>query len=579
MAKAAAAAKRRNQKAAVTKRARKVPPQRNVGSSYAFAATPDLAGLKITDQTGLTFSPVYRAVCLLADNIASFPLKVFRRILAGGRESKEHAIDHPINRRLQFKPNDEQTPFGFMQRIVQSMALNGNAYVEIDWATNNTALNLWPLDPNIVTVSRREKTRQLYYRIRTDGGEYELDPFEVLHIPMLGDGINGISPISAARQSIGLGLSAEGYGSAFFGNGSNPSGILSHPGKIGEEGRNRLRAALESSHKGVKNANRVLVLEEGMTWTQIGVKPEDAQFLQTRAFQVVDVARWFGIPPHMLGDMSKATYNNMEQAHRDFATITLRPLCTRIEQELNRKLLRDGGEFYTKFSMDALLRGDSAGRSAWYKDLFQMGVYSVNDIRELEDMSPIGEDGDKRLVQINLTTLEKIGEEPPKPQPGFGEPEPEEPQEPDEPDPDEDEDGPDDDAVRMHTALRSIFRDAAGRIVHKEVGALRRILTKCTDVSEADAAIRKFYVTFENDVRREFGPPWKALASVNCDAYDVEAGASRYVNDSRTALLTTLRTSNNTSGLVPILDAWSRYRPDNATEQFAEAYHATTETT
>jgi HK97 family phage portal protein len=266
------------------------------------------------------------------------------------------------------------------------------------------------LDPAETEPRRRQGDRQLYYRIET--GE-TLAPENVLHLAGLGfDGLCGYSPVKMARQAIGLALAAETYGAALFGNSSTPRGFLKSPKKLSKEAAQRMREGIERVHAGPLNAHRLAVLEEGTDWIQTSMSPEDAQFLATRAFQVLEIARIYRLPPHKIGDYSQSHLANIEASNLDYLTTTLMPWCEAMEQECNLKLLttqdRANG-YYFEHALTALLRGDMASRAEFYTKLRDLGVLTPNMICAFENLNPIGPEGDIRLVPLNMTTLDKAG--------------------------------------------------------------------------------------------------------------------------------------------------------------------------
>lgn len=553
-------------------RSRKTRQSRPQTSSAAFGVTPNLASINVNEDTALTYSAVYRAVGILATTGGSLPIKLCRRVERKGREASERVYDHPVAYALSREPNYEQTPITWCEYLIASMALRGNAYNEISLSSSGGGrIELWSLQPAGMAVKRKEgtgseKVRPLVYEYTCETIKTTLEPRQVLHIPLYGDGIVGKSPISLARQGIGLGLAAEGYGATWFGHGSQPSGILVHPGKIGDKARQQIKDAIRGEHGGVANANKVMVLEGGMEWKQIGIAPEDAQFLETRQFQVTDIARWFGIPPHMLGEMGRATWNNVEQLAIEFVTYTLRPYLIRIEQELNRKLLRDEPDLYVKFSVDALLRGDSAARFDRYEKGHRMGVYSANDIRELEDRNPIDdEEGDLYFVQSSLITLENAAKAKPAadPQQKPGE----KPPDGEEPDPKKDE--------TSERVLSVMLRDVFGRAVHRETTALRRVFLKePTKISEG---VAKFYRDHEAAIARDIGPAAECAMELLGVSVDVAAESNRITADSRTALLALLTTNHAPDALEGLLTAWDQHRANNLASELIERWKNATE--
>lgn len=368
------------------------------------------AGVNVNNENALKLSPVWACVRVLSEDIGSLPLNVYKREEKG----KSKASDHPVHRLLHDRPNPEMTAMAFRETITAHILTWGNGYAEIERNGAGKPVALWPITPNRVEVGRN-LAKQKVYKVKVDGKEVVISSENILHIPGLGfDGLTGYSPIGMARQAIGLGLAAEEYGAQFFGNGSKPGGILKRAAgspNLSKEAKARLKESWEAAHQGLSNAQRVAVLEEGMEWQQIGIAPEDAQFLDTRKFQVIEIARMFRVPPHMIGALENATFSNIESQSLEYVTRTLRPWLVRWEQNLNYDLFSESErpKFFAEHVIDGLLRGDSASRIAYYQGMFNMGAFSPNDILELENKNAV-EGGDQRFVQLNLVPLDKAAD-------------------------------------------------------------------------------------------------------------------------------------------------------------------------
>jgi len=291
-------------------------------------------------------------------------------------------------------------------------ALNwGNGYAEIERDGAGRVVNLWFITPDRVEVKRNPITQEIYYEIKdTDQGPVELASKDILHLHGLGfDGLIGYSTIAYAARTMGLNMALEDYGSSLFGNGATPSGVLSHPGKLNKSARQRLRESWDELLKGPKKALKTVVLDEGLVWTPTSLPNDSAQFLESRKFSVIDVCRWYGVPPNKVFDWDKSTYNNFEQANREVIIDTLLPWIRRFEQEVDRKLL--GNNYngnYSKMEVRELLRGDPKSRGAFYLDMFRMASLSPNEVRHFEDLNPI-EGGDRYFIQANnLVPLDRI---------------------------------------------------------------------------------------------------------------------------------------------------------------------------
>ena len=332
---------------------------------------------------------------------------------------KEKAIDHPLYLLLHDEPNPEMSSFVFRETLMTHLLLWGNAYAQIIHNGRGEVVALYPLMPNKMTVDRDENGR-LYYQYTRSKEEAAtmpnatviLSPSEVLHIPGLGfDGLVGYSPIAMAKNAIGMAIACEEFGAKFFANGAAPSGVLEHPGTIKDPGR--VREAWQSQFGGSSNSGKVAVLEEGMKYTPISISPEQAQFLETRKFQINEIARIFRVPPHMVGDLEKSSFSNIEQQSLEFVKYTLDPWVIRWEQSLARSLFTESEkkEYFFKFSVEGLLRGDYASRMSGYATARQNGWMSANDIRELENLDriPAEDGGDLYLINGNMLPLSQAG--------------------------------------------------------------------------------------------------------------------------------------------------------------------------
>lgn len=386
-----------------------------LSSGYSFLFGPTSAGRAVNERTAMQMTAVYSCVRILAEAIAGLPLHVYQTRSDGG---KEKAVSHPLYRLLHDEPNPEMTSFVFRETLMTHLLLWGNAYAQVIRNGRGEVIGLYPLMPNRMSVGRNSAGRLYYEYQRTSeeppNAQYErvvLPPSEVLHIPGLGfDGLVGYSPIAMAKNAIGMAQACEDYGASFFANGAAPGGVLEHPGTIKDP--SRVRESWTATFGGARNGNKIAVLEEGMKYTPISVSPEQAQFLQTRKFQMGEIARIFRIPPHMIGDLDKSSFSNIEQQSLEFVKYTLDPWVIRWEQALTKTLLdpRDPGVF-VKFNVEGLLRGDYASRMQGYAVARQNGWMSANDIRELENLDRIAPEdgGDLYLVNGNMLPLSLAG--------------------------------------------------------------------------------------------------------------------------------------------------------------------------
>jgi HK97 family phage portal protein len=392
-------------------------PQNRLGSSFSFLFGGTTAGKMVNERTAMQTTAVYACVRILAEAIAGLPLHVYRYRLDGG---KERVPFHPLYHLLHDEPNPEMTSFVFRETLMSHLLLWGNAYAQVVRNGRGQVIALYPLLPSKMEVSRASNGELVYkyYRdvdessINPKGGYVTLRKDEVLHIPGLGfDGLVGYSPIAMAKNAIGVSLATEEYGAAFFANGANPGGVLEHPGVIKDI--QRVKDSWNSAYQGSGNAHKVAVLEEGMKFQAIGIPPEQAQFLETRKFQINEIARIFRVPPHMVGDLEKSSFSNIEQQSLEFVKYTLDPWVIRWEQSLQQILFlpSEKSSLFIKFNVDGLLRGDYQSRMNGYATGRQNGWMSANDIRELEDMNriPVEEGGDLYLVNGNMLPLNQAG--------------------------------------------------------------------------------------------------------------------------------------------------------------------------
>nr|DAM15263.1 MAG TPA: Portal [Bacteriophage sp.] len=397
-------------------RGRDAPKNSTAGSAYRFFLGGSASGKNVNERSAMQMTAVYACVRVLSEAVAGLPLHLYRYTDKG---SKEKAIDQPLYFVLHDEPNPEMTSFAFRETLMTHLLLWGNAYAQIIRNGKGEVVALYPLMPNRMTVDRDEKG-QLYYEYQTSsdeaktmkGSTVRLKPSDVLHVPGLGfDGLVGYSPIAMAKNAIGLAIAAEEYGSKFYANGAAPSGVLEHPGILKDP--SKVRDSWNETFGGSGNAHKIAVLEEGMKYTPISINPSEAQFLETRKFQIDEIARIFRVPPHMIGDLERSTFSNIEQQSLEFVKYTLEPWLVRWEQSMTRALISqsDKSKYFIKFNVDGLLRGDYQSRMNGYATARQNGWMSANDIRELENLDriPAEEGGDLYLINGNMTKLADAG--------------------------------------------------------------------------------------------------------------------------------------------------------------------------
>lgn len=397
--------------------ARDKPVDKAADAGYSFLFGRTTSGKPVNERTAMQTTAVYACVRILAEAIASLPIHVYEYQDDGG---KKLVYDHPLYYLLHDEPNPEMTSFVFRETLMSHLLIWGNAYAQIIRDGAGRVLGLYPLLPDKMEVQRDDKGNIYYVYSRNSDenpmfkeyGNIKLKAEDVLHIPGLGfDGLIGYSPIAMAKNAVGMTLACEEYGASFFANGANPGGVLEHPGVLKDP--SKVRESWNSVYRGVSNAHKIAVLEEGMKYQQIGIPPEEAQFLETRKFQINEIARLYRIPPHMVGDLDKSSFSNIEQQSLEFVKYTLDPWVIRWEQSLQRSLLLPGekGKYFIKLNVDGLLRGDYQSRMNGYAVGRQNGWFSANDIREMENMNPIPDEEGGNLYLINgaMTKLADAG--------------------------------------------------------------------------------------------------------------------------------------------------------------------------
>jgi HK97 family phage portal protein len=399
-------------------RSRDKPRNSLNGGAYSFLFGSTTSGKAVNERSAMQMTAVYACVRILAEAIASLPLHMYRYNDSGG---KEKAIQHPLYGILHDEPNPEMSAFSFRETLMTHLLLFGNGYAQIIRNGRGEVVALYPLMPDRMNVDRDSRGRLFYEYTRSDadtrtlGGKstVTLAPSDVLHIPGLGfDGLVGYSPIAMAKNAIGMGLACDEYGATFFQNGAQPGGVLEHPGVVKDP--KRVRESWNAIYQGSANAHRVAVLEEGMAYKPISISPEQAQFLETRKFQIDEIARIFRVPPHMVGDLDKSSFSNIEQQSLEFVKYTLSPWITRWEQSIHRALLLPGEKqrFFVRFNVEGFLRGDFKNRMDGYAIGIQNGFMSPNDVRSLENMDRIPDElgGSRYLCNGNLVDLARAGD-------------------------------------------------------------------------------------------------------------------------------------------------------------------------
>ena len=381
-----------------------VPQDNNAEQRSITYTTPFGTGTNVSPDTALTFTAVWAAIRLLTESVSSLPISVYR---VENNGDKTEAVKESLYSLLKYKPNTYQNKITFFEKIMMDLCVNGNSYVYIERNRLARVTGLYCMNYEDMTII--QKDNQLFYENGETGQVY--DSNDVLHFTGLTtDGIEGLSPITQCKKAIGWGMAIEEYGNTFFKNGAKLSGVLSTDRSLSETAIDRLRQSFNNTYSQLSGSNQTAILEEGLTFKPVGISPDQAQFLASRTFSLEEIGRIWNIPPHMLGDLSKSSFNNIEMQSQEFVTYTLLPYLTRIENEMNLKLFRtsDVGRLFVKFNVGGLLRGNIKDRSEFYTKMINTGVMSINEVRALEDLNKI-EDGDKHFMQMNMTTIEKIG--------------------------------------------------------------------------------------------------------------------------------------------------------------------------
>ena len=376
-------------------------------SLWNTGGAQSLSGEVVTEETALTYSAVWNAITLISGTVGALPLHLMQK----QGEKKRLADSNPLYPVLHDSPNPYMSAMNFREAITAHVLSWGNGFAEKVINGTGEIRQLWPIPPNRV-IKLEIIDDNLWYLINI-GSEQKWFPREkIFHVAGLGfDGFVGYSPVRMAMKSIGLGMAMESFGSRYFGNGTHPGVIVSHPGKLSTTAHDNLKQSLTESYSGLGNSHRLLLLEEAMKIEKVGIPPEESQFLESRQFQIPEIARWFNLPPHKLKDLTKSSFNNIESEQISFVTDSILPWLIRFEQNYNMQLLTDRQKrekLYYKHVVEGLLRGDAKSRAEYYAKMFGIGAMSINEIRGKEDFDPV-EGGDVHLVPMNMTTLENAG--------------------------------------------------------------------------------------------------------------------------------------------------------------------------
>lgn len=478
-----------------------------------FGGNESAAGVQVDEFTGLNYSAVFRAISIIAGVVRTLPLRIFER---GKADARSLAIGHPADDILNQVPNDDMDSGTFRETLTGHTVSWGNGYAEIERLKSGRPYRSHVLLPHMVTP-RRVNGVLVYSVARSQGGDRTVSADDMLHLRGLGyDGLVGYSVIRNAADSIGLGLATERFGSRLFRNGARPSGVLYIPKGLDEEEEKRLRTSWERMLQS-ENQLRTAVLEEGTKWEPIGIPPEDAQFLETRKFTVVEIARWFGIPPHLLFELDRATFSNIESQGLDFLIFCIGPWLDRWERAVNRVLLSSSERrtHYAEHNVNRLVKPDIAARNTSYTAGRNGGWLSVNDIRRLENLDPIGPEGDVYLMPLNMVPAGEAG--------------------PAAKDPTSKAAPPAIDPAAVAVAERSLVSATLGRLVRKEVEAAKRAARK---PGEFLRWLDEFYPDHEKLVSEALTPVMELRTAIGRPSERLaQKLAAKYCAESREALL------------------------------------------
>lgn len=363
---------------------------------------PTNSGANVNSDTALRVMAVFACVKILSESISTLPLHLYRR--EGDKKFK--ATDHPLYYLLHDSPNEQNTSAEFREMLQAHLGLRGNGYASIVRNGKGIIEKLTPIHSDLIKVKKDTSTGKLFYDI--SGGDQDIPSRRILHIRGFGtNGVTGLNPIELARETIGLAVAAESHGAHQLKNGATPSGLLTYPQRLEKKDRDIVRKSWKETHGGNKQGD-IAVVSGGVEYQSIGLNNADLQYLETRKFQVTEIARLFRIPPHMIADLDKASFSNIEQQSLDFVIHSLRPWLVRWEQRLSHDLLtpEERREYFLEFNLDGLLRGDIASRYKAYATGRQWGWLSANDILAKENSNPI-ENGDTYLEPLNMIDSKK----------------------------------------------------------------------------------------------------------------------------------------------------------------------------
>ena len=452
---------------------------------YQHLGYQTATGLRVSPESAMRVAAVFACVRVISETLASLPLHIYRRLPDGG---KERALNHPLYKILHDTPNDWQTSYEFMEMMEGHLELRGNAFARIVSGTDGAIEQLIPLHPDRVSVYRMPDGK-LKYQVRYlyQAGVDVYTQEEIFHVRgFSSDGLVGMSTVGVGAETIGCGLAAQEFAGRFFENDATPGGVMVHPKTLTDGAHKRIKDSWREYFSG-SNQHGVAILEEGMTYQNIGITNKDAQLLEARQFSRVDIASIFRVPPHKIGDLSRATFSNIEQQNIEFATDSVRPRLVRMERRINTDLIDPIGigeehEYFAEFQMDALLRGDLKSRYEAYSTAINSGFMTRAEARENENMNPI--DGlEVPLMPLNMVTVASDGT-PIQPAPAATEPI-----------------APGDETGVGAKRLEEFVGGAAERLLRKEFSAVRRAMGRSCSVAKFNEEILEFYSTHAEFVR------------------------------------------------------------------------------
>jgi HK97 family phage portal protein len=379
------------------------PPPVNSGGSFSGGS---FAGPQVSERNAVSLSAHFACVRLISTTLASLPIHIYEK-KADGKRRKE---DHPTGRLLHDQPNPDMTAFSFIEAMQAQICNRGVAFAELVFNRKGNVSEIWPIPPGICFPFRERKDGPLKYRFANSNTI--LPAWKILHIPGLGfDGINSFSPVQLFRQNFGLGMAIEEFGARFFGQGTNIGGFMEHPLKMSDEAYQRLKSTMSEKYQGLQKSHGVIILEEGMKYSKIGMPLDDLQFIESRKFTATEMARIHGVPPHLIGDLEKATFSNIEEQGIEAIIYLFRPWAIRWEQALNAKLFteEEKSRLYVKFDINGLMRGNIKARYEAYSLGLQNGFFNVDEVRKKEDMNPLP-DGQGKVYRFPLH-LSEAGKE------------------------------------------------------------------------------------------------------------------------------------------------------------------------